>query len=525
MKIIAYYIQGDVLYSSTGAQKREPPYLDFLLSDSAPYTIQVFYNLDHAVSRLCRRLTEADIMTLWGDGILVKPPYTIKYISKSMLAIDKGEGQGHPFTTISDMTQYMEAPIVPNLSEAQIMARLKESVKISWDVYNSMKKLGLDPRTLTNPVRTLQNEILSKLGLPTIDDLPDEAGEYAYECCTGGWVECIKRGWFETIYDWDISGGYPAQIREMVDFRLGSWEKVTTLPSDRPEGMTGFFRAMYNTEADLHPILSTSPKTRNMTINGKDVNWMTLRKIDFVTARKLAEVNIIDGWLFTPSQVVKPLRETIDGLQAKKVASQGMDREVIKRLMSGIYGKTLELYKSEGKAFGPLFNSPWGADIENNTHIEVCRFCLDNNIMPLYILTDGVATDVDLQLKSSKEIGHWKLDAKTSALVIGSGIVALKGKKGKGAFSLNYDSLMQTIHDHPEYDTIHMQTDGFLSMGEAVERKRIDLMGETQVDVRAIILNSDLKRCYINEPSNFGELITNTYPSIPWDVSMFIVGD
>jgi hypothetical protein len=81
---------------------------------------------------------------------------------------------------------------------------------------------------------------------------------------------------------------------------------------------------------------------------------------------------------------------------------------------------------------------------------------------------------------------------------------------------------LETIKAHPEYDTIHIEADGFVSMGEAIENKCIARLGETEVDIRAIKLNSDLKRCYIREPKNFGELITNTYPSIPWDVSMFL---
>jgi len=524
-KIIAYYIQDKVLYSSTGAKKTEPPYLDFLLADSHPYNIQVFYNLDHAVSRLCKRLTEGDITTLWKDNVLIKPPYKVKFIPKSMFTIDQGEGNNHRFTTISDMTQYMDAPIAPNLSEEQIKEKLRETVKVAWEVYNALRKLKLNPKTLVNPVRTLQNDVLDKMQLPTIDDCPDEAGEYAYNCCVGGWVETKTRGWFPNVNDWDINSAYSDQLRKLVRFKEGdgTWEKVTSLPPDRIEGMMGFFRAIYDTEADLHPILSTSDKTRNMTLNGRDENWMTLRKIDFVTMRKLADVKLIDGWLFTPKQVVTPLCDVINHLQERKQTSEGMDKNVIKRLMNGTWGILLQVQKAEGNALAPSYNSPWGAEVESNVHIEVCRFCLDNNIMPLYIMTDGVGTDVDLKIESSKEMGKWKLDATTPALIMGSGVIALKDKHGKGAFSLDYDSLMATIKEHPEYDTIHMQADGFVSMGEAIERKRIDLMGESETDIRAIILNSDLKRCYINEPSNFGELITNTYPSIPWDVSMFVV--
>lgn len=524
-KIIAYYMQGDILYNSYGGKKTEPPYLDFLLADTHPYNIQVFYNLDHTVARLCKRLPEGDLRTLWEDGILPKPPYEVKYVPKSMFAIDKFQGNDKQFTTISDMTQYMEAPIRPNLSEEQIRGLLKETVKVAWDVYNAMRKLNLSPKTLTNPVRALQNEVLSKLGLPTVDDLPDEAGEYAYNCCVGGWVESFSRGWWEKLYDWDISGGYPSQVRELIDFRetFGSWQKVTSLPQDRPEGMMGFFRAVYDTEADLHPILSTTDATRNMTINGRDENWMTLRKIDFCVERKLADISIIDGWVFTPRQINKPLRDLIDRLQEHKVKSEGMDKEIVKRLMNGLYGKMLELYKSQGKAFGPLFSSPWGAEVENNTHIEVCRFCLDNKIMPIYIMTDGIGTDVELKVESSKELGKWRLDAVTSALVIGSGAIALKDKIGKGAFSLNYDYLMDVIKNHPEYDTIHIQADGFKSMGEAIERKRLDLLGDSETDTRAIQVNGDLKRCYINEPKDFGELASHKYPSIPWDRSMFMV--
>ena len=67
---------------------------------------------------------------------------------------------------------------------------------------------------------------------------------------------------------------------------------------------------------------------------------------------------------------------------------------------------------------------------------------------------------------------------------------------------------------------IVLEKDGFVSIGEACERNLFHKLGEYEVDKRVIKLNSDTKRIYPNEPTNFGELLKGHYDSIPIDVSM-----
>ena len=117
-------------------------------------------------------------------------------------------------------------------------------------------------------------------------------------------------------------------------------------------------------------------------------------------------------------------------------------------------------------------------------------------------------------------MGSWKLDSVTNGLVMGSGIIALQGKQKDGDFSLNYDELIDIINKDPNSTEIVIEREGFISMGEAIERNILDKLGQFEINKRTIRLNYDRKRVYIDEPSNYGELVQNRYESIPVDVSM-----
>jgi hypothetical protein len=140
--------------------------------------------------------------------------------------------------------------------------------------------------------------------------------------------------------------------------------------------------------------------------------------------------------------------------------------------------------------------------------------------VPVAITTDGVLTDKELKIEASTAMGDWKLDSKTKGLVMGSGCIALQGKQKEGDFSLNYDKIVEDIRQNPSKREITIEKEGFISIGEAVERNIIGRLGEFELDKRSILLDSEIKRIYPIEPANFGELLENQYESIPLDVSM-----
>ena len=542
MRIIVYYYQNGYLYSSNSGKSQDA--LKMILEDSSyndlgnEPTIQCFYHLDHAVANICKQFTEQEIRRLWihptdGDdkiehGRVWKKideiNYEFKYFPKTLFTIEKKAGD-YPFAIVSDMTQYMVTKIEPDLKDGGIYSRLSIAEQTARDVYNSLIKLGLKPKSLTSPI-TAYKDIIKAMNLPTWEDMPEEANQYYYNTCSGGWIETFKTGHWDKLYTYDLKSAYPSKMRNLVDFRKGTWEKVDSVPNHKT-GMLGVFNCTAEMEADLHCIVYRDEREYNFNPNGTYDTLITWNKLIYAQFHEWGRFHVKDGWVWTPKDgvVCYPLRKKMDELfKLKGEAETNIERNVIKRLMNAFEGKMCEriFFERNGKlsptTFGEIFNPCWRSEVENNTHLSVINFCIKNNITPIAIMTDGVVTDVDLQIPSSTAMGGWKLDSVTKGLVMGSGILALQGKHKEGDFSLNYDVLMEKID--PNSTEIVLEKDGFVSIGEACERNLFHKLGEYEVDKRVIKLNSDTKRIYPNEPENFGELLKGHYDSIPIDISM-----
>jgi hypothetical protein len=542
MRIIVYYYQNGYLYSSNSGKSQDA--LKMIIEDSSyndlgnEPTIQSFYHLDHAVANICKGFTEQEIRRLWihstdsedkvEHGRVWKKiddiNYEFKYFPKTLFTVEKKAGD-YPFAIVSDMTQYMVTKIEPDLKDGEIYGRLSIAEQIARSVYNSLIKLGLSPKSLVSPI-TAYKDIIKAMNLPTWQDVPDEANQYYYNTCTGGWIETYKTGHWDKLWDWDGRSMYPSKMRNLIDFRKGTWEKVDSVP-DHKAGMLGVFNCTAEVEADLHCIVYRDEREYNFNPNGTYDTIITWNKLNYAHFHEWGKFHVKDGWVWTPKDgvVCYPLRKKMDELfKLKGEAETDTDRMVIKRIMNAYEGKMCEriFYERNGKmsdtTFGEVFNPCWRSEVENNTHLSVVNFCIENNIKPIAIMTDGVVTDVDLKIPSSTAMGGWKLDSVTKGLVMGSGILALQGKHKEGDFSLNYDVLMEKID--PQSTEIVLEKDGFVSIGEACERNLFAKLGDYEVDKRVIKLNSDTKRIYPNEPANFGELLEHTYDSIPIDISM-----
>jgi hypothetical protein len=80
-------------------------------------------------------------------------------------------------------------------------------------------------------------------------------------------------------------------------------------------------------------------------------------------------------------------------LHNRKESSSGLCREIIKKIMVGCYGKTLESWSDR---FGVLFNPVWGAMVETNTRLKVAK----NGTMILHTSANGQ----DLHLSTNARV-------------------------------------------------------------------------------------------------------------------------
>lgn len=385
MKITGYHISPDLIIASDGGICREPPWLDFLLDGEG---IKVLYHIDYSVANLLRmlNLSDADLVRLHDKGRIRIGGYNLRYVPKKFFSI----AYGREFTILSDMSQYMDNW---NL-EGDAPEKAREARAIGEEVYNALTKLGLHPKSLVSPISAFAKEILEKMDLPLVEDMPEGAAMYAYSCAHGPWVEAFQKGHYTETEDWDIRSAYGAQLAELADFRYGRWRKSRWY---EPEAYYGYAKGIVNITADFSPIIYSKTEDQNFTPKGEWEMYLTKAEIDFIEKYGIGTFELHSGWWWfcrsspsSPEKIVKPLEGLMQWLYAKKEQSNGLEKMVLKRIMAGCWGKFLEIRQDE--ELGDFFNPCWGVEVESRTRLEVARFVLDNGLTDrlLSIAVDGV---------------------------------------------------------------------------------------------------------------------------------------
>ena len=520
MKIRGYHIAPDgdsfVAVNNLGDESRTD-LLDFILKDTKG-AIGVFYHMDYSVAQLLRYLQvdDASLRKFYENGKLHIAPWTLEYIPKKFFSITYGGGRYTPFTNLSDMYQWHHNSDCTNRDAVDYA---KVAAEIGEEVYGTMLDIGLNPKSLVSPVNTFGKDVLSTLDLPTVVDIPDEAGEYAYKCLQGSWVEAFKKGYFKEAYDYDIKGAYSSYLAELLDTRFGEWRESKEYIDD---AYYGYCYCWVNVHKDFSPVQFGKGEDNNFTPTGGFYRYLSKAYIDFIEEFDIGTCEIINGhwWIPTGSELVYPLEELIIDLNNKKeLAQTKLQRAVVKRIPNGIWGKLIEQRKDD---MCYNFMPPWAAEVENRCTLAVARFVLENDLYPdglLHIAVDGVLTDRPVEV-SGDSMGDWQLSSKGGAIVLGSGMCALEGKSGDGDFTLNYDRLIEMIGTEPLSNTYEMEKLSPVTLMDAVRNGGTDKLGKHKFIKKVIDVGYELKRNYPVVPVNGKQLVSGQYNSLPWGISV-----
>jgi hypothetical protein len=509
MRILGFHLQDNILVRSDGLTTTSD-YLSFLLKDcNEPDIIRVCYNLDWFFARLCYLLDipEWQLKKVWQSSTFYHSGHTGFFVPHRYLGIKYGKHFGE--TNFSDILQY--DPSLP--FEIDPMDAAKKAQEIGEQVYGALRQLDLHPKTLSSPVSCFQKEVLSTLDLPTLADIPEEVRTYAHECLHGGWQEIWSQGHFQAI-DLDITSAYPFSTSTLIDHRYGEWFK-----SDKfyPQLPYGFCRGTVRIDDGFSPVCY-SINNQQYTPTGEWDTTLTSKQIKQLYDYGIGAFKIESAWYFKPNKIVTPLKEDIDNLFEWKSQMTGMDREVVKRILTAVWGKTGEVFH-DGE-FGKLFNPVWAATIETSTRIQVADFILSNKLQDnlISIAVDGCLLNKKIDIKETGEMGTWRLNTESPAFVVSSGVGTLKNKPGKGTFSLNYDWLVDQIEQNPDANEYTMKKVTPVTIGNALKNNKLDKLGELEVSERSVFIGIEDKRIYKSAPLNGRELYKQ-YNSCPRDIT------
>ena len=530
MRVIGYHILNGFVINSDGESATEN-LLDFLI-EYKPDTIKVFYNLDYAVANLFKWLNIDDksLRKLINTQELYIPPYKFGYMSKKYFNVQYGGGKGKGFANFSDMYQFHRNSDMTDLEPHEYA---KTAQDIGQQVYEALHKLELNPTSLTSPVRCWEKEVISQIDIPTLDDIPEPAAKMAYNCCDGGWVEAFQKGHYDKTWDYDMRSAYGSFTRNLLDTRAGKW--INTELYD-PACYYGFALCDIEITAPFSPIpyINKGKDSEELTPIGKWRRCLTKQHIDFILKYRLGNIDIIDGWWWFPDKLVYPFESMIDYLyQAKETAKTAIEKDVVKRILAGIWGKFLQVNRNARKdddPFGALFNPVWAAQVETGCRLTTAAFVLDNHLEKnvLHVAVDGALTNRPVPVMETGAIGEWKLSGTGKAFVLSSGICALESRdmpvdepdgKENGDFVLRYGWLLDqimTMPNSPEYTLDKLSP---VTIQKAVTHGKMAKLGQHEEIVKTVDITFETKREYDRLPETGAQLMRRHYMSKPKDLN------
>ncbi|HUV84743.1 MAG TPA: hypothetical protein VMV86_03490, partial [Methanosarcinales archaeon] len=343
--------------------KGEAGNIDWLIDDCTGKDYKkVAYDLDYFASILFRAINifkdEAEILLARGKLhiYLDNTAYDITYFPSKYLSIARGAGYGRPFTSIFNAEQYLPAThyeLEPTLESCISKAQEAQTIasEASWAFY----LLGLDPDTITSPVRSMEKSLLANIDLPTHLDIPPEVNDLALNCCPGNWVEAYKLGYFPKTYDLDITSCYASMLAELYDTRRGSWIHSTVPPV---QAIYGFAHGTVTIASNFSPIIYRKAERLNYTPVGIWDTCLTLQEIKFIKKYELGSFYIEDGWWWIPQGVqYQPLKGIVNNLHNKREEANPLQNKILKRCLAGLWGRTLHTHQEQGKlVYGDAFN-------------------------------------------------------------------------------------------------------------------------------------------------------------------------
>jgi hypothetical protein len=501
--------------------------------------INIIYNMNHSMACLLRRmnLKKEQLATLQSQNKLWHSNVQITFISDKYCAFRVGADYNAPYASFSDASQYMTTELQDEVSEDYCFKKACEAKECGDKVANAMRILKFEPDALISPINQFSKHLMPRMRkkIPLVDDLPhEEIGEFAYNCCRGGWFENYTKLHAQSVVDLDINSSYPFVLANLPDYRYGTWTHV----KEKSNAPIGFYKGTWTITSHFSPIMY-KVKTKD---NGYDTekqvdnpnvcpvgtweSYATLQEIDFVEKWKLGHFEVQEGWEWDkPSQFIQPWKKIIERLYELKQSHTGLERDVLKRTLNGQFGKCLEVRKDNAGniTFGDYFSPVLGSYIETSARLRVAEVCMVNNMIPISIAVDGLTfLEMPEILDVGDGLGQWKITHKDEPCIsINAEICSIKNKNSGLPFAITYEWLKDEIEKNPEKHIYTMTQRSFVSLGKAIQSNEIDCLGDIRDMPRSLDLCDDTKRLFKDMPQTGRELISGKhFESIPLPVEM-----
>lgn len=536
MVVVGYWSNNELMMDSRGGQvwnSKLGDVLAFLMDpheSPAQYqeTYKVCWDVDSLAIPLCqllpdwalKQLATTEAVQIEVEGI----PYRIWYprqdgIGQALAISDRSKPYGERDETIIwPLTSLTPDGIEPpkNPEEAE------DYGSRILDIF--AKKVGYQPQPkfLFSPVNMLK-PYLRRMNLPPLVDLPSKVANFAAQCQTAPWVEAHQLGYWDKVWDVDLSNAYAGILRDMPDWRVGQWFESNTLQT---KAMLGYANCNIDIKlnATVHPILiDLQAGAASLVGPAKDV-WLTKAQIDFINRWKIGTVQINEGVWWFPAEgktIRRPLATVIDRLVRARdnmsklgnPVNQALGRYLAKKCLVGLWGYCAKWDWEGGRKPDEFYNPVWATEIRTRTSLKVAELIYRKKLTGhiLHVALDGFLCDCD-PLLDEQDTG-WKVSGTGPALILSQNHSWFGDKRPAGRALAE---VMEMIHQRPKNFSWSWSWTRTATLGDCMMRdENFGLLGREIPCQSTIHLKQDLNRLFPSTPSTGKSLVSRKWKSRP----------
>jgi len=543
--------------------------LDWLTRKANRGSIGFFFNLKYDFQAVLKWLPPEQWVIIYHTGLLDLGDYILKYIPKKMLLIKKlsgttkeGKNKYRQFK-FYDIAQYYRTSLdkaakeylgegkadhgfdlskltlTDIASDEMIFYCKRDSVltkRLALHWIKICNKQGLYTSNFCSPASISGRYFSSVCGMPSINKMFESEKkikmlEYAWNACSGAFISCFKRGYFEEAHEYDICSAYPSEMSKFPDMRGGY---LTFVKNSIPgRAYLGWIKCNieidYNLKEAYHPPF---PVLRNKACNyypvGNFEQYITLA--EYNAYKSYFKIDIIDGVYWTPDrELVFTFDKIINDLYTRRCESKdGNVNFFIKIILNGIYGKFLEKHritdpedKDNGMYVSGNFFNPFIASYilagSRQRIFDLLVTVPNDNILAVF--TDSVLVKKPLPIPKIKKLGAWGYEQSGDAVLIGCGVYSINapGKMKTRIRGFNTGGRINLFTEAAKnVNKIDIPIKNNVSPLSSVIQRIPERMNFLLDGVKSININFDTKRVWHGEFKNSLQLLEKNIDSDPY---------
>lgn len=470
-----------------------------------------------------------------GTVILDAMPFyqcSLQHAAKTVLGDDKADPGVH-WTEIKQALrdERRDALIRYCQRDAWLAERLYTHVS------DALRAVGPEPRRPVSPA-SWSRSVFRKAMPRNCSRDDDRLGRRIY---FGGRIECFRRGYHKTTYQYDIRSAYPYEEARLLDLRACS--RVPGRGPPRPDAAYGVYRVRVRIHPD-EPFPLVPVRRKDESIIYPVGLWDTWTDVD--TARVLLETDQAVRWgakvEWIPTREVFPFREGIERLYALR--SDPSLKQAAKLVMNALYGALAERrvewaparVVGTGRPIQWIDREPYAivrrpgrtahviyaAHVTARTRLRLWRALQLAGSDAIFVHTDSIACRKPIPLPLDETMGAWSLEANGEpCIVIGSGIYGFPEPDGSWDWTtrgFGWRDLTPILRANPEARSFTFEDLRAESLKQLARAREPfwDAMNVLADSPRELRLDFDHKRCWSVQEPRAQDLLRRSHGSLPW---------